>query len=582
MIKKIYASDKRFKTIELQQGLNIILAERAVEATKKDTRNGSGKTTLVNIIHFCLGCDIKSVKLPIQDIEEWSFFIDIEICGKHITAKRSIKKHNYIVVTGDTTDLPLVPEKSAKSNELFYKNDDWKKLLGLSFFNLQDDPNTKYKPSFRSLISYFIRRDINAYSSPFIHFRNQKTYDLQINNAYLLGLNWKLASDAQVIRDNASSLKALNTAIKSGMSHTEGELEAERVRLEIMIAEKTKAINTFKVLPQYKELQEKADSLTIEIHQRSNTLLLLRRKLTRYEDSIKNETAPEKDSVEKLYAEAGFLFSESIKKTLDEAKKFHSSIVENRKNFLLAEITEIKHQIANIETKISSCNEERANLMAILETHGALEEFSLLQAKVTEKQKRLENIKTKLKELKEISNKQKEIKEQKIELESRIKRDYDLDRPNWEKAVALFNESSLALYNEPGNLIINTSDKGYDFNVEIQRSGSEGVGKMKIFCYDMTLVELFSEKDEIDFLIHDSTIFDGVDSRQRANALQYACKSAYDHSFQYICILNSDMVPYNDFEDGFEINNFVRLKLGDQNPSESLMGFHFELKDETK
>ena len=153
-----------------------------------------------------------------------------------------------------------------------------------------------------------------------------------------------------------------------------------------------------------------------------------------------------------------------------------------------------------------------------------------------------------------------------------------MGRKNREEAVTLFNECSLALYNEPGNLIINTSDKGYEFDVEIQRSGSEGVGKMKIFSYDMTSVELSTEKGGIDFLIHDSTIFDGVDARQRAHALQYAQKRSDEHNFQYICAINSDMIPYEDFEDGFELSKFIRLTLGDRSPSDSLMGFHFELK----
>lgn len=304
-------------------------------------------------------------------------------------------------------------KKDDDSGDSFYKNDDWKKLLGLCFFNLRDGLKPKYKPTFRSLISYFIRRGVDAYSRPFTHFRNQKTFDLQVNNAYLLGLNWEHASEAQEIRDRSSALKALNTAVKSGIISSQGELEAERVRLERVIAEETKAIDTFKVLPQYKKLQDKANSLTTNIHQNSNNLLVLRRKLTRYEESITAEIPPEQNSVEKLYAEAGVLFAESIKKTLDEAKAFHASVVENRKKFLQTEIAEIRHQMARVENDISASTEERANLMRLLQTHGALEEFSLLQAKLVEKRERLETIKTKLAELKNISNEQKEIKTRK-------------------------------------------------------------------------------------------------------------------------------------------------------------------------
>jgi uncharacterized protein YydD (DUF2326 family) len=91
MIQKIYASDKRFKAVEFHKGLNVILADRTEGSGEKDTRNGAGKTPLINIIHFCLGADVKSIVLPYADISDWNFYIDIVINGKNITIKRSIK-----------------------------------------------------------------------------------------------------------------------------------------------------------------------------------------------------------------------------------------------------------------------------------------------------------------------------------------------------------------------------------------------------------------------------------------------------------------------------------------------------------
>ena len=123
---------------------------------------------------------------------------------------------------------------------------------------------------------------------------------------------------------------------------------------------------------------------------------------------------------------------------MDEAKSFHVSIIENRKTFFLTEIAEIKHQLAKIESQINAASEEHADLMKLLQTHGALEGFSLLQSRVY--------------------------------------------------------------------------------------------------------------------------------SRQRARALEYAHKRALEHNFQYICAINSDMIPYEDFEEGFEIGQFVRLTLGDKEP----------------
>jgi uncharacterized protein YydD (DUF2326 family) len=207
----------------------------------------------------------------------------------------------------------------------------------------------------------------------------------------------------------------------------------------------------------------------------------------------------------------------------------------------------------------------------------------LLQSKAFEIKAKLENIKLKISDIQEISTKKKGVKTDRINIDNRIQIAHEELRNHWEEAIDLFNKNSLALYDNPGNLIINTSEKGsikenaFSFGVDIPRSKSEGVGRMKIYCYDLMLVDIFSRNNEIDFLVHDSTMFDSVDSRQVAHALEHAHKKGIDSNFQYICTFNSTLVPTTDFSEEFDINNFVRLRLSDKKPENSLLGFRFEL-----
>jgi len=55
MIRSITADKSSFKSIKFENGLNVVLADRTKESTKKDSTNGLGKSTLLEIIHFCLG-----------------------------------------------------------------------------------------------------------------------------------------------------------------------------------------------------------------------------------------------------------------------------------------------------------------------------------------------------------------------------------------------------------------------------------------------------------------------------------------------------------------------------------------------
>ena len=129
MIHKIWANDKRFKPVEFTAGLNVILAERTLESGQKDTRNGAGKTTLLNVVHFCLGADLHRISLPKDELQDWEFYISLNLCGTIITSKRSISKAKIVEITGDVSNLPITPEVDSEGTA-FYKNDDWKSLLG--------------------------------------------------------------------------------------------------------------------------------------------------------------------------------------------------------------------------------------------------------------------------------------------------------------------------------------------------------------------------------------------------------------------------------------------------------------------
>ncbi len=107
MIHKIYANDKRFKSVSFEKGLNVIIAERSENSSDKDTRNGAGKTTLINIIHFCFGGDLNKLGLPIAEIKEWCFYIELDLCERRIIARRSIENSRIISIFGDIVGLPI-------------------------------------------------------------------------------------------------------------------------------------------------------------------------------------------------------------------------------------------------------------------------------------------------------------------------------------------------------------------------------------------------------------------------------------------------------------------------------------------
>jgi uncharacterized protein YydD (DUF2326 family) len=582
MIHSVTANRSSFHPVQFTPGLNVIVAERTDASTQKDTRNGLGKSTLIDIIDFCLGARvIKGKGLSIEPLEGWEFTLEMTIAKKRVEVSRAVDKPSRIIVLGDTTGWKDRPDIDEETGELFYNWDRWRAFLGCALYGLPLHKDNKYYPAFRSLISYFIRRGLDAFVDPFRHTRQQQPWDVQVHVGYLLGLNWQNASRWQNLKDKEKGIKAINQAMKTGVMDDAwgnvGELETERVQLEDRIEREAGSLQNFKVHPQYEAVQTDADETTANIHNLTNANIAERRRLARYRDSVKGEKPPSAAAINELYRESGVVFPDSVRRTLLEAKEFHAKIVENRKFFLESEIARLERSIEYRDRQIRELTEARAMSLAILSTHGALKEMTMMQERLVEARGKLDRVQARITEIKELKSRKRELGIAKVELARVAEQDHEQRREIWAIPLRIFNDNSQSLYKIPGRLVIDIGEAGFRYDVEIDRSGSEGVGKMKVFCFDLMLLQLMSQQsDRTDFLIHDSGLYDGVDSRQRALAIELAGKITAATGTQYICTLNSDMIPREDFSEGFNFDAHVRLKLTDRNPSDSLLGFHFE------
>ncbi|MDI6736360.1 MAG: DUF2326 domain-containing protein [bacterium] len=582
MIRAVRSDHSSFKEVHFKEGFNVVLAERTKESTQKDTRNGLGKTTLIEIIHFCLGASTKHNEgLRVKELEDWTFMLDITLKGKDYTIYRNTKDFTKVKIEGDISAWPIKIDYDKIERAYIMKVKEWTSVLGCLMFDLEEK-REKYNPSFRSLISYFVRRGVGAFHNPFKHYSQQREFDMQVNNAYLLGLNWEYASELQAIKDKEHTLQELKKAstqgLLTGFIGSLGEMEAERVRLEDEVNASQDQLKTFKVHPQYYSIYEEANDLHKEIQDIKNKYVINAQILHKYEEGIQEEKDISVDNVQQIYKEAGLIFHESIVKRIKDTLEFHKTIVLNRKEYLRSEMKRIKREIEQQKYQIETLSDKRAQLLGILKTHGALEEYSMLQNRVVTLKTQLEEVESRIKNLESFEEGKSALKIEKEELLQKTHRDYQERKIQLDNARKFFNKNSESLYSEPGVFSIDIGKIGYKFKVDIKRAGSQGIGYMKTFCYDLTLIQLRSNyADMPGVLIHDSTIFDGVDERQIAKALELAAGETQKKGFQYICNLNSDVVPYNDFTEKFrnEFDCFVCIKFTDATDGGGLLGFRY-------
>lgn len=579
MIRRVLANRPTFRNTTFEPGFNVVLADRTKESTSKDSRNGLGKSTLIEIIHFCLGSKAsKKSPLAVDLLKDWDFSVELETNGQIEMVTRSAGDPKRIRVEG-TWDLPFQPSKKKGEIVPAYTEDEWRTLLGHLWYGLPLE-SPAYTPTFRALISYAIRRGAAGYHSPFFQSKEQQPWDSQLHMAFLLGLHWEDAAKLQRLKVRESGLKDLRSAVKSGVvkgfSGERPELVARRARLAKEMQKLSEELAQYRVLDNYAQIQEEADSLTSDLHELTESLFLNKRMLVSYRESRAEDPDSLAGTVGQLYKELGVNLPELVHRRIEEVQAFHEAMIRNRTEFLSTEVSRLEAEIHSLSARQSLVSERRASLMAILQGHGALEEFNQLQNRLAsqrEELRKLDNLIENIDSLKDGNQSLAIDRTTAIQVGSQ---DFKERRDLCDRAITIFNEYSQYLYEAPGNLLIDFEQKGFKFDIEIERSGSSGIEYMKVFCFDLMLARLWAEKQcSPGLLIHDSLIFDPVDERQVARALELAARESKKWGFQYICTMNSDKVPEKEFRDGFSLTPYIRLRLTDRDISGSLLGIRF-------
>lgn len=593
MIEEIFASDPRFRSVRFEPGFNAVLADTTEVSSDKDSRNGLGKSTLIEIIQFCLGSKFSSCKALVHpELHNWSFYLRLSFDSRKLLVARSCETPTKVTITGDLTGLPVSPKAVLSEDGLgtVMSTSDWTSLLGHLSFGLPLEPliSTKketYRPSFRGLISYFARNDKEAYIEAFKHFGQQHEWDKQLSNAFLLGLEWRHAAEWQVLKDRENKLKEYKKAVEDGVFPGNearlGELQAFKVRLNEEINREAQELKEFKTNPQYHSIEIESNELTDQIHELNEQLFSNQRLIKFYQKSLKDERPPSSAQLLKVYEDAKVQISDMVKKRFEDVDAFHTTIIKNRRNFLSGEITRLKGACTTISSDMETLDKQRAKLLHILDTHGALEEFSALQSKLNEKTVQLRSIERQIEVATKLDLERSQIKVDKELLFQKAQADLGDRADITARAISLFNSNSEFLYDAPGQLVIEVTKTGFKYDVEIPKDGSDGIDLMKIFCYDMMLSQLWSTHESSpEFLIHDSALFADVDERQIGLALNLAKQQSELRGTQYICMLNSDKVPFHRLD--FVLDDFVRIKLTDDRPENSLLGLRLPVRQKQK
>lgn len=544
---QLSSSDIRFKPINFEDGLNIVVGQKILKNDKKKTSNGIGKSLSLICIDYLLGKGTQS-----KEIKKLKALLE-----KEQIILSLIFEHN-----GVTYNIKKSHNKAWLDDVLYEKDSDYIKFL-----------NTLVRDySFRNIFSRFFRTDKSSYNEAIKQVSSEKSYDNNLINSYLLGLNLEFLAKKKLLKEKSDRLKVLikelNELQKSIDKEKEIEFEEKLTKIE-------KDLATFEIAEDFNQLKDEADILTSEIQKIRNKIAYFNREIRNKNliISSNNQLDIDVDKIANMYEEAKFFLGEDTLAHINAVKDFHETLFNNRKKKALLDIERYEKDIKILNDDEKLKDKRRSEIFKYLENKGALEEYHSLNIEKDRLKTYLEEIQRNQKSLKSFKKEQADIKieidqfkRELIELEDKIK-----DRIEFLKKA--FREISEEHYEDkPGLLDIEINDdfktdRLYNIEPIIKGDSSDGINEMKIFVYDMLIYKL--NPDLIGLIGHDNRLFDMVDERQIAKAFTYVNNNLK----QYICSISDTKFEEAQKHCEIDLNKFVRRNL---NEKDKLFGFDFE------
>lgn len=583
MIHGLSSDLPTFKPLTFGPGLNVLLAEKSEGATDRQSRNGAGKTSFLEVLHFLLGSDARSNSIFRSDaLRDWSFEVCVDVGSRPISVGRSCSKPGTIRLSS-ADHLGIDIGLTGEPPEGLLSNEDWKRVLGYHWFSLSNEGgDSRFRPTFRSLFSFFARRHFGGgFESPTQHAAKQQIWDQQVSTSYLLGLDWQVSSRFQELRERERSLRTLRKAVRSGdlgrYLGRASELRTQLTLAESKVDQLHSQLNAFKVVDEYAELEQEANQLTAEIGNIAEQNVADQALIQELRATLDFEEPPAFSDLDNLYKEAGVILPKLVRSRLDDVQRFHRAIVENRRTHLDAEIRSAQQRVEERNDRRIQLDKRRRQIMRTLDSGGALEHYTALREELGRMEGDSEALRQRLGDAERLDNTKAELDIERTRLVTALRTDIRERDELVRSAILRFEELSKSLYERAGSLTIADTPNGPNLEVHIDAERSRGITSMQIFCFDLMLAEMCAEHGRFPgFIVHDSHLFDGVDERQVAKALQLGAERAEQLGFQYIVTLNSDAIPTEGFTGGFDVRDHaLDTILTDATDTGGLFGMRF-------
>ncbi|WP_308400455.1 DUF2326 domain-containing protein [Agrobacterium tumefaciens] len=335
---------------------------------------------------------------------------------------------------------------------------------------------------------------------------------------------------------------------------------------------------SFQVAEHYEEMIAEASQAKNLLEKLSVEAASLKSSLDFIEESLEAEKPGDGEAIAALYRAVGTELPGSVVKSFEDIADFHQSVADNRRFHLSSQLDAIRRRISAVTVEMNTARARRDEILRDLKGKGAFSDLAAMQKVAAEKSEKHARLQTQYEEALEVEAGRAARKIQESNLLARLQNDLRTREATVSAMVLAVMEAKKALYADRGaSFEVQATVNGPHFRVNIDGSRSGGIANMEIFCFDYALYKLTTARlGGPGFLIHDSHLFDPVDSRQIATAIQLGSGLVDDVGGQYIVMLNTDMFDRLPFDDDFDVKSKIMNVRLDDTDRGGLFGFRFK------
>lgn len=516
--------DDEIRDIDFKEnGASVIFGKIEEPTEKQKTTNSIGKTLLLRFIGYILGK--KEKKKDYSDaIYGWKLVAKVLYNGKEYEVER---------ILGDSKSIKLNGENITYSKYL-------------QFFDINLGMVSKQ-------ISYTRRKNIIS------EVQVSPTKDDIKNTLLLLKISniLDLYNKMRALQERVKSIKDYSKQFKEDLKVLKEEeffLEQEKIKLETELKNISSRIENLEISQDSMELMEVLSRNKYELKLIKNKQEEYQLRIRRLKDLIHDIDKSEIKSsdVLNIYQQAKIDLPDMIKRDLNEVQMFYDSMFEDKKETYLKDINNYQKTVDDLDKQIQELSKLVDSLAArVADNNLFTEAMGIYQTKndellnVESRYSMIQGSISNLSQKKEIEN---DINTKYIELEDDFKQ-YESLISEYRKYIydlvsKVYGSKNKAFF----DISISSSKRRVEsspitFNLKLEGDFGEGISAVKNILMDILI---FNYNNQIEYLVHDSSCFEGIDKRQLSTLINIIHSTAKSINKQYIFSINEYHISKDD------------------------------------